>query len=205
MIAASLKSLFKVHEVSAEDPAERRADPRRRVLLKAEIYPIIALAEMAVTNVSKGGLAAETDANVQVGQPLLFSLDGKSFHRGIVRWKRGRRLGLNLENALAVCGLEDETDHGFLGEHQARATRHEVQLSAKVAVGSLSYRSTVRDVSQSGLRLETSVLLTEGQQVIIGLKDRPLILAIVQWVSGGLVGVRTVERMMTLRLVYSYE
>jgi hypothetical protein len=205
MIASSLRSLFSGQRSELQGPADRRADLRRKVLLRADIFPILGYAEIAVENVSRSGLAAETNAMLQVGQPLLFSIDGNSFHMGTVRWTRGRRFGLNLDDALGIFGLANETDHGFLGEHRPRATRHQVDVIGRIAIGSQCYESRVRDVSQSGLRLETTAPLAERQQVIVRLKDRPLILANVQWCRGGLVGVKTVERMTTLRLAYAYE
>jgi hypothetical protein len=45
--------------------------------------------------------------------------------------------------------------------------------------------------------------LTEGQEAIVRLRDRPLILTSVQWREKGLVGMKTAERMQTLRLAYS--
>ena len=205
MITSTLRSLFGGQRSEIQNPAERRVDPRRKVLLRADIFPVLGYAEIAVENVSRTGLAAETDIALEVGQPLLFSIDGSSFHAGTVRWTRGRRFGLNLDDALAIFGLANETDHGFMGEHRPRATRHQVAVTGRIAIGAKCYGSTVRDVSQSGLRLETPAPLAERQQVIVSLKDRPLILANVQWCGGGLVGVRTVERMNTLRLAYSYD
>jgi hypothetical protein len=205
MITTSIKSLLKLVAAPVTDPAERRADPRRKVLLKAELFPVLGLADLIINNVSRGGFAAESDIGLQVGQPLLFSIDGKNFHKGTVRWTRGRRAGVNLEDALAIFGLANETDHGSAPGHRPRSARHDVSISAQTAIGRLSYGSTVRDVSRSGLRLETPAPLAERQELLVGLKDRPLMLARVQWVNGGLVGVRTAEKMTTLRLVYTYE
>lgn len=205
MLATRLKSLFRADSPTVSDPSERRRDLRRKVLLRADLFPVQGYAEMSVKNVSRGGLAAESDTALQVGQSLLFSIEGTSFHIGTVRWTRGRRFGLDLEDALAIFGLVNETDHGSLGEHRPRAARHEVNVTGRIVLGSSCYGSTVRDVSQSGLRLETSAPLSEEQDIIIRLKDRPLILAKVQWSGGGMIGVSSAERMVTLRLAYTYE
>jgi hypothetical protein len=205
MIAASLKAFFGSPEVSVQNTVDRRVDPRHKVLLRADLFPVLGYAEMTVKNVSRGGLAGETEAPLQTGQPLLFSLDGSHYHLGSVRWARGRRFGLSLEDALAIFGLENETDPGFLNDHQTRAKRHELDTIGRIAICSRRQACMVRDVSQSGFRLETSALLAERQQVLIKLKDRPLVLGAVQWCAAGMVGVKTVERMATLRLAYSYE
>jgi hypothetical protein len=203
MILSSVKSLLQKARDPAEDPADRRQDPRRKVLLKAELYPIIGYADVVVKNVSRTGLSGETGAVLQVSQPLFVSLDGVSFHLGTVRWVRGRRFGLSLEQAFAIFGLEDEMDAGSSSGHQNRARRHDIEAPGRIALCSRRHDSTARDVSQSGLKLETDALVAVRQQVLIKIKDRPIILACVQWCQNGMVGVRTAERFSTLRLAYS--
>lgn len=204
MLAVKLKSLFGVAE-EAEDWEDRRVEPRNKVLLKGDAFPVEGYAALVVTNISRTGLSGETDAPLEVDEPLLFSVAGNSFHIGTVRWVKGRRFGLDMDDALGILGYANEVDTGFLPTHQPRAQRHDVELNGRVAIAPRMVRVTIRDISQSGLCIDTGVPLVERQQVIVRLRDRPLILASVQWTGGGRVGVRTAERMETLRLVYAYE
>jgi len=201
-----LKSLIDVGKraVTAE-PLERRVDPRRRVLLKAEVLPIAGYADIRIVNASKTGFAGETIAPLQAAHPLIFSVEPNQFHQGTVRWARGRRFGVDLDDALGILGYSDEVDPGFLLSHEARPRRYTVDLAGRIVVGSRSYRATVCDVSQSGLRLEFAVPLDIGQQVIVRLPNRPLILASVRWCAGEMIGVETAERIQTLRLAYASE
>jgi hypothetical protein len=203
MIASRLKSFFGMADEDAETDADRRVDPRRKVLLKGEAFPVQGYAEVAIKNVSKTGLSGETDASLEVNSPLLFSLEGNTFHQGTVRWVRGRRFGLDLSDAFAIFGYEDDYDTGFADAHQRRARRHDVDVKGRIALTSKTLRVTVRDVSRSGMCLDSVVPFANGQQVLIRLRDRPLILAGVQWVAGGKAGIKTAERIETLRLVYA--
>ena len=65
------------------------------------------------------------------------------------------------------------------------------------------HHATIRDVSRSGLRLESDAPVEEGQQAIVRLRNRPLMLTSVQWRMKGVIGVKAAERMQTLRLAYS--
>ncbi|MBA2921133.1 MULTISPECIES: PilZ domain-containing protein [Sphingomonas] len=204
MLAVKLKSLFGVAE-EADDWRERRAEPRSKVLLKGDAYPVEGYADLVVTNLSRTGLSGETDAPLDVDQSLLFSVAGNRFHMGTVRWVKGRRFGLDMEDALAILGPANDVDPGFLPTHQPRARRHDVELYGRIAIAPCSVRATIRDISQSGLCIDMPAPLVERQQVIVRLRDRPLILASVQWTGGGRAGIRAAERMETLRLVYAYE
>ena len=204
MVALRLKSFFGVAE-EADEWEDRRVEPRSKVLLKGDAFPVEGYAALVVTNISRTGVAGESDTPLEADAPLLFSVEGNKFHMGTVRWVKGRRFGLDMEDALGILGYENELDPGFLPTHQPRSRRHDVELHGRIAIAPRSVRVTIRDVSQSGLCIDTPVALIERQQVIVRLRDRPLILASVQWTGGGKVGVRTADRMETLRLVYAYE
>jgi hypothetical protein len=204
MVVSRLKSLFGLAE-EEDSWADRRVERRNKVLLKGDVFPVEGYAELVVTNVSRTGLSGETDAPLEVDGHLLFSLEDNRFHLGVVRWVKGRRFGADMTDALAILGLEDDVDTGFLPTHQPRPRRHNVELYGRIAIATRVARATVRDVSRSGLCLEGPLQLPERQQVIVRLRDRPLIMASVQWAGGGKVGVKTAERIETLRLVYSYE
>lgn len=204
MVVSRLKSLFGLaqEEDSWED---RRIERRNKVLLKGDVFPVEGYAELVVTNVSRTGLSGETDAPLEVDGHLLFSLEGNRFHLAVVRWVKGRRFGADMTDALAILGLEDDVDTGFLPTHQPRSRRHDVELYGRIAIAPRVARATIRDVSRSGLCIEGPLQLPERQQVIVCLRDRPLIVASVQWAGGGKVGVKTAEQIETLRLVYAYE
>ena len=184
---------------------DRRIAPRRKTLLAAEVLPVASFASVKILNVSKSGCAGETAAPLQANQPLIFSLGGNRFHQGTVRWVRGQKFGMELDDALGILGYSDAVDPALLGSRRARPRRYPVDLDGQIVVGSPFFRATVRDVSQSGLRIEVGAPLEIGQQVVIRLSDRPLILATVRWRAHRMLGFETAERMQTLRLAYAGE
>jgi hypothetical protein len=204
MLMSRLKSLFTGDEDIVEsDPLERRIDPRRKVLLKAEVFPILQYADLKIVNASRTGFAGESSIPLFPSHPLIFSVDANNFYLGTIRWVKGKRFGVDLADALGILGYSDEVDPGFLLSHQSRARRYPVELTGRIALGTGSHQATVRDVSQSGLRLELDAPLAQGQEAIVRLRDRPLILSLVQWRANGMIGVKMAERMQTLRLAYS--
>ncbi|MFD1610596.1 PilZ domain-containing protein [Sphingomonas tabacisoli] len=171
----------------------------------AEIFPIDGFVPLVVRNVSRTGMAGEADVPLSTGQRLVFSISENAFHVGTIRWARGRRFGMDLENALAIFGIENETDRGSSPSHRPRAKRYDIEVEGRVVVGAAPFRSTVRDVSQSGLRLDSVPDMPLGQQVLVQVRDRPLMLAEIRWALNGAAGVKTADRMNTLRLAYAYE
>jgi hypothetical protein len=169
------------------------------------MFPVEGYADLIVKNVSRTGLAGETDVPLQVDSQLLFSLEDNKFHVGTVRWARGGRFGLDMDDALGVLGYADDIDPGSSPAHRARPRRHDIEAVGRIAIASRSIRVSVRDVSQSGLCLDAPLILPHRQQIIVRLRDRPLILGSVQWATAGRIGVKTADRMETLRLVYAYE
>jgi hypothetical protein len=121
VVVGRLRSLLDAGKraVSAE-PIERRVDLRRKVSLKAEVLPVADYAEMRIANVSKGGFAGETAAALQASHPIIFSVEKDRFHRGTIRWKRGRKFGADLDGAFGILGHLDDMEMGFLSSHMAR-------------------------------------------------------------------------------------
>lgn len=205
MLMRRFKSMLRSEDGQTADPAEKRADQRRKVLLRATIYAVSSYADVTVRNVSRSGLMGATSAQLKVGQSIAFSIDGKHYHLGTVRWARSGSFGLHLDDAIAICGYHEEIESGYSAIHAPRERRHSVSLNGRIALGPSPFDAIVRDVSQSGLRLETDHPVASGQELLVKLRDRPLISAHVRWTMTGKVGVKTSERMPILRLVYSVD
>lgn len=187
------------------EPLDRRADPRKSVSLTAMVLPVAGYTDMRIVNASKTGFAGETTASLQATRPIVFSVEENRFWRGTVRWTRGRKFGADFADALDLLGNSNEMDAGLLPSHNARACRYPIERTGRVAIGSLFHRTTVHDISQSGMRLELDAWLDVGQELFVALPNRPLILATVRWQANRMVGVETAERIQTLSLVYASE
>lgn len=185
-----------------EGPQERRRDGRKRLLLKADVFPVAGFAEMRIVSVSRSGFSGLSLSTLEPEQPLVFSVRQGQFHEATVRWVRGRKFGADLEDALEILGRPGSCDAALLSPDPP-LRRYPLDVSGRMALVGFSYRATVRDISQTGLRLECGAPLVEGQEVIVRLPDQRLVLASVRWRSDRMAGVETAERMEILRLVYA--
>ena len=203
MVLSKLRGMFAEDGSAEESGADRRRHRRQSVLLKATLYPIDVYCDVIIHNASRSGLMGEADVELSIGQVLHLSLDELTYHTGKVRWTRGRRFGLELDNALVILSLSDEMEGGEEEGQRARLRRSTMRLPARLSTGRPSRPATVRNISRSGMQLDTSDGLQMGQHVLVKLANRPLIAGRVQWSRGGRVGIRTAALMSTLQLVYS--
>ncbi|MET0376965.1 MAG: PilZ domain-containing protein [Rhizorhabdus sp.] len=186
------------------EQADRRAHPRRKVLLNAEIFPISGYTGIKIIGASATGFMGVTTASLRPSHPLLFSVDQKHFHEGTVRWVKGDRVGVELNDALNILGKSLE-DPGAALRQSERSGCQPVALDGRIATGSTFHRATALDVSQSGMRLQLKTMPEIGQRLLVRLNNRPLIMATVRWRAEQMIGIETAERMSTLRLAYGDE
>lgn len=206
MVVNRLRSFFEAEKRTVSSgSSERRNAPRRNVSLKAEVLPIASYAEMRILNASNAGFAGETAVPLKASGSIIFSIDDDRFHEGTIRWTRGRKFGAHSNGALDIMGAPDGIEPEPLLSHAPRPGRYCVALTGRIALGSNFCFATVCDISQTGLRLKIDVPLAVGQQIIVRIPNRPLILASVRWCGQQFVGVEAAERMATLRLAYTGE
>ncbi|WP_217352889.1 PilZ domain-containing protein [Sphingomonas sp. ID1715] len=122
-----------------------------------------------------------------------------------MRWCRGGKIGFHLEDALAIFGLTDDIDSGYAEHHQIRDRRQTVHLPASIVLVATPVPVTVRDISQTGMRIEGPVAVDTESTLLIKLRDRPLLLGTVRWASGAKAGLQIAERIAVLKLVYHYD
>lgn len=179
-----------------------RRHPRRTVLLDASIYAIDFFSDVIIQNVSADGFMGEADVELTVGETLHLTLDNKAYQTGTVRWTEGRHFGVHFETPLARIGAGDEIDTGTMESHRPRARRATMNIPARLCLGRAPQPATVRNVSQSGMLLETDNL-DSGQHILVKLGDRSPVAAVAKWANQGQVGVETAEPVGILSLVYS--
>lgn len=151
----------------------RRAAERKRVYLKADAIAVELDAKADVINVSETGLTGETDARIIVGEHVEVSFSGLHYVPATVRWVHGRRFGLKLLAPPPVIGAGDE----------------DLTRDIRLFVGQTSRRAVVRNVSSTGLQIETDLPLHKGQQVLVKVLNGWSIMTRVAWVDGIRAGV----------------
>lgn len=189
-----LRMSFAEHS-SGDQPAgtppivDQRTQKRVRVLLQASIFPIDAIDDVTVHNISEHGLMAETDVELAVGQVVHLSFDGTSHRSGTVRWIRGRRFGLQVDECFGSLGTLDELEPETNPDHQSRSLRLSLNIPARMSSGRPRRPAMVRNLSRSGMSLETSAGLLVGQNLLIKIGRQPPISARIRWTAGGRIGV----------------
>jgi PilZ domain len=191
-----------VRDLAARDDAEHgdqpeyRRDARKSVLFRATIYPADLFADVIIQDVSLTGVMGESDIEMQIGQTIHLTTDERSFYPGVVRWTRGRRFGLQFNEAQTLFGAADlDLQHGD-GEGQLpRAERIALGISAKLVVGRPPRPATVRNISRFGMQLETSSGFAPGHRLLVKLNHESPIHGRVQWSKEGKIGLKSFEPM----------
>lgn len=91
----------------AEDPTDRRRDPRVPVELDAKMRELGASGiEAKVVNISESGFMAVTDGHFEVGSRVWLMLPGRERANAVVRWTAGDKIGAEFAEPIALDGLK---------------------------------------------------------------------------------------------------
>lgn len=90
----------------ADDPGDRRRDPRLVVELEARMRELGAEGiEATVLDISQHGFMAQTGARFEVGSRIWLMLPGRERANAIVRWTAGEKLGAEFSEPVELGGL----------------------------------------------------------------------------------------------------
>lgn len=181
----------------------KRIEARRRVLLRAELHLVEQQDDVKVTDLSRSGLRGKSDISLSVGQMVFISLDGITHCSGTIRWTQDHRFGLKFCKMLDALPNDSQTDTGNLPYHQERMPRKSTNLNARISVSSWSCGAQIRNISQSGMMLETEQLLTADQQFLVNLSDGRILAADIRWVEGDRIGVQMASPVAILQSRFS--
>jgi hypothetical protein len=165
-----------------ESRADRRGDERLVTIYRAARIVTAQGHEQLgiVRNVSSGGLMIETHANIAVGDRLWIEPRGCQSIWGSVRWSDAPRHGvafdteIQFESLLALAG-EDTPNQ------VARSPRINVDLDARLCVAASWHRVHLCDLSQSGAKLASTLILPDGEPVLLSIDGLRTIDAFVRW------------------------
>lgn len=180
----------------------KRNEARQRVLLRAKLHAVEKQDDVQVTDLSRSGLRGKSDITLTVGQAVFISLDDITHCSGTVRWIQGHRFGLKFDKFLEVLPTSSPADIGNMPDHQERMPRMATNLNAKIRLSSWSCRAKIRNISKSGMMLETELPLTTNQQLLVNLSDGRILVADVKWVEGDRVGIQLASPVSILQLTY---
>lgn len=180
----------------------KRKEARLRVLLRAHIHVVRLQSDLTVMDISRSGLRGMTDVELRIGQPVYVSLDNLTHVAGSVRWIQDGRFGMKFSKLLDVLPERAPVDLGHLPGHQERMPRQVARLEAKISLFSWSSSARIRNVSKTGMMVETDLPLIPGQQLLVNLSDGKILDAKVKWVEGDRVGIQLATPVSILHLTY---
>ena len=183
------KETFAISERDKSLTESKRNEARQRVLLRAHLYAVEKQSGVQVTDLSRSGLRGKSEIGLSVGQKVFMSLDDITHCSGTVRWTQDRRFGLKFCKLLETLPTNTQTDIGTMPDHQERLSRTPTNLKAKISISNWSCGARIRNISRSGMMLETELLVTTNQRLLVNLSDGRILSVDVKWVEGDRIGV----------------
>lgn len=198
-----MDSNFLAAAASSDDLCtSKRREPRQRVLLRAQLHAVDRHSDVRVTDLSRSGLRGATDIPLAVGQLVFVSLDELTHCSGTIRWTQDHRFGLKFSRMLDVIPDIQNVDVGILPGQQDRMPRISTNLRAKISICSWSCGAKIRNVSKSGMMVETQYPLTAKQPLLVSLSNGKMLTADVRWVEGERVGIELCSPLSILQFTH---
>jgi len=168
------------------DPVERRDGERYLTLFRVGTVMIEDRRELClIKNISAGGMMIRPYCRLEPGMALSVELKRGEQIPGTVSWLRGDSAGISFDENIDVVELLATSMEG----PRPRMPRVEVRCIASVRQGSNVYGMRAHDVSQGGLKVESTRDLDVGAEVLVTLPGLPSKEAIVRWRDGRTYGI----------------
>jgi hypothetical protein len=130
-----------------------------------------------IKNVSAGGMMIRAYCDIEAGTRLSVELKQGEPVPGTAQWTKDGCVGVNFDTPIDVLSLVSTS----LDEPRPRMPRITVDCVAWVREGAKVHRAQAVNISQGGVRVQTSSDLTVGAEVIVtlnGISPQP---AVVRW------------------------
>lgn len=168
------------------DPVERREGERYLTLFRVGTVMIEDRRELClIKNISAGGMMIRPYCKLEPGMALSVELKRGEQIPGTVSWLRGDSAGISFDESIDVVELLATSMEG----PRPRMPRVEVRCIASIRQGSNVYGMRAHDVSQGGLKVESTRDLDVGAEVLVTLPGLPSKEAIVRWRDGRTYGI----------------
>lgn len=165
-------------------PPERRHAERHIKILRVGTLVIDGRRELClIRNVSAGGLMAHVYSNVAPGQAVIVELKTNQAVTGHIAWVREANAGIAFDTEVDIEELlanPQVLDNGW----RARAPRIEVERSATLRSGARTHWVQTRDISQSGIKVDTEATFEAGDEVVVTPEGFRPIAGTVRWQNG---------------------
>ena len=162
-------------------PPERRTDERLIKILRVGTLIIDGRRELClIRNISAGGMMAHVYSKLVTEQEVTVELKATQPVSGRVVWADEAEAGIKFDTQVDVAELLANPamlDNGW----RPRTPRVEIDRMATMRAGARTYWVHARDISQSGVKVETDHPPAADTEVVLALEGlRPLV-GIVRW------------------------
>ena len=162
-------------------PPERRDSERFLKILRVGTLVVDGRHELClIRNISAGGLMAHVYSPLTPGQQVTVELKTNQLVPGCVVWVRDGNAGIQFEARMDVAELLANPailDNGW----RPRTPRVEVDRMATLRSGARTTWVQVRDISQSGIKIESDEPPASGEEVVVTLDGFPPLHGVVRW------------------------
>lgn len=173
----------------APGPPERRGHERHVKILRVGVLVIDGRRELClIRNISAGGLMAHVYSGLKPGQQVMVELRTHDPIAGRVAWTRETNVGIAFEKPADIEALlanPPTLDNGW----RARSPRIEVDRAAIVRIDGVASPARIRDISQSGVKLETKAALAINCDVVVTPDGLDPIAGVVRWRDDERIGI----------------
>jgi hypothetical protein len=170
-------------------PPERRGRERHIKILRVGALVVDGRHELClIRNISAGGLMAHVYSALTPGQRVTVELKTNQLVAGRVTWVRDGDAGIQFDAAMDVAELLANPavlDNGW----RPRTPRVEIDRMATLRSGARTTWVHVRDISQSGVKLECDPPPAPGEEIVVTLDGFRPLHAVVRWHDEGHCGV----------------
>jgi hypothetical protein len=162
-------------------PPERRGAERLIKILRVGTLVVDGRRELClIRNISAGGVMAHVYSQVAPGQRVMVELRARHPVPGRVIWTRECNAGIQFDAAVDVAELlatPAVLDNGW----RPRTPRVEIDRMATLRAGARTWWVDARDISQSGIKVDTDRPPEPGTEVVVALEGFRPLAAIVRW------------------------
>ena len=165
-------------------PPERRRAERHFKILRVGTLIADGRRELClIRNISAGGVLVHVYSKLVTGQRVAVEFKAHQPVDGRVIWVREANAGIQFDAAMDVAELLANPpllDNGW----RPRTPRVEIDRMATLRVGATTNWVHARDISQSGVKVETDQPLEADTEVVLTLEDFRPLHGTVRWSSG---------------------
>jgi hypothetical protein len=178
-------TVYSLDDAPPEQP-QRRSSERQLSLFRVGAIAIDDRRELClIKNISAGGMLIRVYSSIDAGSRLSVELKQGAIVPGTVQWAKEGSVGVSFDSPIDVLSLLSTSPV----EPRPRMPRIEINCTAWIREGATVHRTRLINVSQGGVRVETSSDLAVGAEVVAtlnGLTPEP---AIVRWREGNSYGI----------------